>query len=90
MVCFDRADREIVWRHPIPQGAPGRAVVAGDLVLFGESQGGFVTLDLGSGRELGRFESQHGFTAAPTVADGRGFILGNGGTLFAFALPGAR
>ncbi len=90
MVCLDREDREILWRRQLPQGAPGRAVVAGDLVLFGESQGGFVTLDLGSGRELGRFESQHGFSAAPSVADGRGFILGNGGTLFAFALPGAR
>ncbi|MCA9605687.1 MAG: PQQ-binding-like beta-propeller repeat protein [Myxococcales bacterium] len=89
MVCIDREDREILWRRQLPQGSPGRSVVAGDLVLFGESQGGFVTLDLGSGRELGRFESQHGFSAAPSVADGRGFILGNGGTLFAFALPGA-
>jgi len=65
-------------------------VIAGDLVLFGESQGGFITLDLGSGQELGRIESQHGFSASAAVADGRGFILGNGGTLFAFALPGAR
>ena len=65
-------------------------MVAGDLVLFGESQGGFVTLDLSSGQELGRFESQHGFTATPAIADGRGFVLGNGGTLFAFALPGTR
>jgi len=90
LLCIDREDQEIIWRKRLPQGAPGIPVVAGDLILFGESQGGFVTLDLGTGRELGRFESQHGFSAAPSVADGRAFVLGNGGTLYAFALPGAR
>lgn len=87
MLCIDRTDRRILWRRRLPRGAPGRSVVAGDLVLFGESRGGFVTVDLGTGAELGRFESQHGFSATPTVADGRGFVLGNGGTLYAFALP---
>lgn len=90
VLCIDRHDRAIIWRKRLPRGAPATAVIAGDLVLYGESQGGFVTLDLGSGEELGRIESQHGFSATASVADGRGFILGNGGTLFAFALPGVR
>jgi len=90
LIAIDRVDQDIVWRKELPQGAPGHPVVAGDLVLFGESQGGFVTVDLGSGRELGRFESQHGFSASASVADGRAFVLGNGGTLFAFGLPGSR
>lgn len=90
VVCFDRIEREVIWRKRIPQGSPGRAVVVSDLVLVGESQGGFVTLALQNGQELGRIESQHGFAASAVVADGRGFVLGNGGTLFAFALPGAR
>lgn len=90
VVCVDRESRDILWRKRIPRGAPGEAIVARDLVLVGESQGGFVTLALQSGRELGRFETGHGFSARASVADGRGFILSNGGTLFAFGLPGAR
>ena len=88
VVCLDRFDREILRRERLPRGAP--AVVAGDLLLLGEGQGGLVTLDLGSGRELGRVESQHGSNATAAVADGRGFVLGNGGALVAFAPPGAR
>ena len=90
VVCIDRVEHTVLWRKRLPRGAPGRPMVAGDLVLFGESQGGFVTLDLSSGQELGRLESQHGFNATAAIADGRGFILGNGGTLYAFALPGTR
>ena len=88
VVCVDRFDRNVLWRKRIPRGAPGEAVVARDLVLVGESQGGFVTLALQTGRELGRFETGHGFSARASVADGRGFVLSNGGTLYAFALPG--
>lgn len=90
VVCFDRVERDILWRKRLPRGAPGEAVVAQDLVLFGESQGGFVTVALQSGRELGRIESGHGFTAPASVVDGRGFVISNGGSLLAFALPGSR
>lgn len=90
IVCFDRVERRVVWRKTVPRGAPADAVVVHDLVLVGESQGGFLTVALQSGRELGRIETGHGFTAHASVADGRGFVLSNGGTLYAFALPGAR
>lgn len=90
IVGFDRQERTIVWRKTLPRGAPAEPVVARDLVLVGESQGGFVTLALQSGRELGRIETGHGFSARAAVADGRGFVMSNGGTLYAFALPGAR
>lgn len=90
VVCIDRIDRDIIWRTRIPRGAPGEPVVVNDLVLVSESQGGFVTLALQNGRELGRIETGHGFSAPASVADGRGFVLSNGGTLYAFALPGAR
>lgn len=89
VVLIDRNDHEVVWRKRLPRGAPGEATVAQDLVMFGESQGGFVTVALQNGRELGRIEAGHGFTARATISDGRGFMLSNGGTLFAFALPGA-
>jgi len=90
VALIDREDREILWRKVPPRGAPGPVTVADDLVLFGESQGGFITLSLTTGRELGRIETGHGFTARAAVADGRGFVLTNGGVLLAFALPGAR
>jgi outer membrane protein assembly factor BamB len=90
VLALDRFDREILWRKRLPRGAPAEPVVARDLVLFGESQGGFITLALQNGRELGRIETGHGFTAAPSIAAGRGFVLSNGGALLAFALPGAR
>ncbi len=90
VVCFDRIDRETVWQKRIPRGAPAEPLVADDLVLVGESQGGFVTLALQTGHELGRIETGHGFTARPSVAAGRGFVMSNGGALYAFALPGAR
>jgi outer membrane protein assembly factor BamB len=86
LLCVDREQRTVVWRKTLPRGAPGDAVVVGDVVLFGESQGGFVTLSLRSGQELGRVETGHGFSARAAVADGRGFVLSNGGTLYAFAL----
>lgn len=90
VVCIDRVDREVLWRRRIPRGSPSEPIVAQDLVLVGESQGGFVTLALQSGRELGRIETGHGFTAPAAVVSGRGFVMSNGGTLYAFALPGAR
>ncbi len=90
VVAFDRVDRELLWRHELPRGAPSEAVVVDDLVLVSENQGGFVTLALQDGRELGRIETGPGFTARPAIADGRGFVISNGGTLYAFALPGAR
>lgn len=90
LLCMDRVDREILWRKRLPRGAPGIPVVASDLVMFGESQGGFVTVALQSGHELGRIETGHGFTAAASFHDGRGFVISNGGTLYAFAVAGAR
>ncbi|MFK7992241.1 MAG: PQQ-binding-like beta-propeller repeat protein [Sandaracinaceae bacterium] len=87
LVCFDHVSREIIWQKRLPRGAPAPAVVADDLVLFGETQGGFVTAALSNGAELGRIEVGHGFSARPSIRDGRGFVLSNGGGLFAFTTP---
>ncbi len=90
LVLLDRLSREIVWRKRLPRGAPSIPVVASDLVMFGESMGGFVTVALQDGEELGRIETGHGFTARAAFHQGRGFVLSNGGTLYAFAVAGAR
>jgi outer membrane protein assembly factor BamB len=90
IIAFDPARREELWSSPILRGAPGPVTVAGDIILVGESQGGFLSLALANGEELSRIETGFGFTARASVAQGRGFILSNGGALLAFALPGAR
>ncbi|MCC6874667.1 MAG: PQQ-binding-like beta-propeller repeat protein [Sandaracinaceae bacterium] len=84
------SEREVLWRKRPPRGAVGHPTLVGDLVLYGETQGGFITASMATGEEIGRIEVGTGFTAPATVADGRGFILSNGGVLLAFALPGAR
>lgn len=89
VVLYDHREQAVRWQTMAARGAPGRAVVVGDLVLVGETRGSFVTLALRDGQELGRFDAGHGFAARASVASGRGFVLSNGGSLLAFALPGA-
>lgn len=86
IVAYDRVARRPLWERAASRGGPTQATVADGLVLFGETGGGFVTLALSSGRELGRFEAGHGFSAAATVAAGRGYVLSNGGSLIAFSM----
>ena len=43
-----------------------------------------LALALADGREQGRIQSEHGFQAAPSLSEGRGFILGNAGVFYAF------
>jgi len=49
-----------------------------------ESRGALLALSIADGRELGRLQTEHGFAAAPSMAEGQGAILGNAGTLYAF------
>jgi hypothetical protein len=39
---------------------------------------------LAEGREVGRIQTEHGFTATPSLFDGRGFIMNNAGVFYAF------
>jgi outer membrane protein assembly factor BamB len=75
-----------LWRHAFERGAPSTVSIANGQVLVGESNGSFISLDVDTGAELSRFESGYGFSARAAVARGRGFVLSNGGTLFAFVL----
>ncbi len=79
-------DKQVRWVHSISRGAPSPAVVTSGAVLVGESQGSFLALDLGTGREVQRVDASHGFGASPGVAGRMGFVLSNGGELYAFAL----
>jgi outer membrane protein assembly factor BamB len=53
-------------------------------VYVTQTRGAFLALGLADGRERGRLQTEHGFLAAPSMRDGRGFILGNSGVLYAF------
>ena len=84
IVALGVSDRERRWRKALRRGSPTAPVVAGRHVLVGESGGSFLSLALDSGREVGRFDAGHGFTAPASIRGGLGFVVSNGGSLFAF------
>ncbi len=87
VVVLDRATREVRWRRALERGAPGQPIVhQTGLVLVAETTGSMVVLDLRSGRELGRLDAGRGFGATPALAGRLGWILSNGGQLFAFEI----
>jgi outer membrane protein assembly factor BamB len=85
VVCMDATTHEFLWTHQVKRGYPGELMIADGLVFVGESEGGFLALSTKTGREQARLESGHGFSAAANVMGRRGFLVSNGGTLFAFS-----
>jgi len=85
VVALGLDDREVRWRHPIERGSPSAPTITGDQVLVGASNGPFLALALDSGQEQGRFEAGHGFSAPAAARGGLGFVVSNGGSLFAFS-----
>ncbi len=79
-------DGERLWATRVRRGAPTAVRVEGDLVLYGESEGGLVGLTLGRGREVGRIENGHGFAGQLAVDQGLGAAISNAGALFVFAV----
>lgn len=86
VVCMSADTHGVLWKHPSERGNPTRPVLVDSAVIVAEKGGPLLVLDAERGREVNRIETGYGFTSPPAVADGRGFILSNGGTLFAFAL----
>lgn len=78
-------DGERLWATRVRRGSPTAVRVEGDLVLYGESEGGLVGLTLGRGREVGRIEDGHGFAGQVTLDHGLGAAISNTGALFVFA-----
>lgn len=85
VVCMDSATHEILWKREVKRGSPGEIMISDGLVFVGESEGGFLALSTKTGREQARLESGHGFSAAASIIGRRGFLVSNGGTLFAFS-----
>jgi outer membrane protein assembly factor BamB len=84
VVCMALEGHARLWSHPIERGAASEPVVAGPNVLVAVSQGPFLALSLEGGDEISRFEAGYGFTATASVHDGVGFVLANGGSVYAF------
>jgi outer membrane protein assembly factor BamB len=81
-----RANGDLRWRTPVLRGAPTAPRVIGDLVLYGETEGGLVALSTASGTEVGRIEDGHGFAAPVDVAEGLGAAISNTGHLYVFSV----
>lgn len=86
VVCLAMPDRTQMWAHHVSRGAASIPKIYRDVVLVGENSGGFLALAVGTGQELSRVESGYGFSAEPAIADHLGFVVSNGGTLFAFSV----
>lgn len=86
VVLYDLEQRRWVWRRQPFRGAPTKPLVWRGAVLIGESEGGFTALALNDGSELSRIESGTGFTAGAAVAEQLGFVISNGGALYALRL----
>jgi len=87
VVAVRARDGERLWATPVRRGAPTTVRIAGDLVMYGESEGGLVLLTLGAGREVGRVEDGHGFAAPVELDPGLGAVIPNTGTLFVPGIP---
>lgn len=87
VVCLELDDRRIRWRREIERGAPSQALIhPSGVVLYSSSKGSMMMVDLRTGEEQGRLDAGRGFSAPPTVAGRYGWILSNGGQLFAFEI----
>lgn len=86
IVAVRARDGERLWATQVRRGSPTAVRVTGDLVVYGESEGGLVSLTLGAGREVGRVENGHGFAAQIEIDHGLGAAISNAGTLFVLAI----
>lgn len=76
-----------LWETPIGGGAPASPPVeAGGYLAVPAGAGGLLFLDPSSGRVLHVFDGGQGVDGTLATSKGRGYVLANGGTLFALDL----
>lgn len=86
LTAYDVRRRQVAWHIDSENGAPSRAVVAGDILLVAESLGSLRAFHIRTGEEIGRIDAGTGFSSPPTVVGRAGWILSNGGSLIAFSI----
>lgn len=84
VVCLELPSLAPRWVYSVRRGAPGTVTATRGTVYVTETRGALLALRLRDGTESGRLQTEHGFTTTPSLHEGRGFILGNAGTLYAF------
>lgn len=58
-----------IWSHKVKYGIPTQAQVFKGSLVFGESQGSLVFLDLATGKHIGHFEPGRGILAKPLIVE---------------------
>jgi outer membrane protein assembly factor BamB len=77
-----------LWKTAMGDGAPAAApVVAGRWLVIPSGPGGLRFLDPATGRVVRTFDGGQGIDGTFAAAGRRGYVLANGGTLFALDLP---
>lgn len=84
VLCIELPNYNTRWIRDTKPYVASTVQIDRHMVYLTETRGALVALDLADGSELGRLQTEHGFLAAPSMLDGRGFILGNAGVLYAF------
>jgi outer membrane protein assembly factor BamB len=85
VTCYDLPTLTTRWvRQDHMRGAPNNIRVSGRTAYVTETRGALLALALADGREVGRIQTEYGFTAMPSLVNGRGFILNNAGMFYAF------
>ncbi len=84
VTCVELPSLTPRWQRNARPYVAGNVWVEHDVVYVTETRGALLALGLADGREQGRIQTAHGFLAAPSLSEGRGFILGNAGVLYAF------
>jgi outer membrane protein assembly factor BamB len=85
VVCYELPDMSVRWSHTAHIRGAANHVRLHDRMLFvTESLGALLALSISDGRELGRLQTEHGFSAEPTLLARQGAIVGNAGIVYAF------
>lgn len=74
VLAINKETGQIIWKYTLPEGIATKVHVYKSLVIFGESQGDLVFLDLISGKKMGSFTPGKGILSSPTVDDKNGKV----------------
>ena len=85
VVCYELPDMSVRWsRNAHIRGAANHVRLHDRMLFVTESLGALLALSISDGRELGRLQTEHGFSAEPTLRARQGAIVGNSGIMYAF------
>jgi outer membrane protein assembly factor BamB len=86
LLCIDPRDGALLWRSSFGRGVQPDPVPYDDVLLIADSEAGLFVVSNADGRVLQRLDQKEGFFARPSTHGGFALVLGNRGTLFAFAI----